>query len=114
MAQEYKQHQKFHIKKGDKVVVISGDHKGKEGVVTQMLREKNRAIVEGVNLVKKHIKPTSQNPEGSIVSMEAGIHISNLMLIDPKTGKPTRTGRKPDEKTGKLKRYSKESGQFID
>ncbi|MCS7005793.1 MAG: 50S ribosomal protein L24 [Cytophagales bacterium] len=104
---------KFHIKTGDRVMVIAGNHKGKEGVVKQVLREKERAIVEGVNLVTKHIKPTQSNPEGKIVKVEAGIHISNLMLIDPATGKPTRIGRRRDA-NGKLKRYSKKTQQFID
>lgn len=104
---------KFHIKTGDKVAVISGNHKGQEGVILNMDREKQRAIVEGVNLVTKHVKPTSEKPEGGIKKKEAPIHISNLMLIDPKTGEKTKVGRKADEK-GKLKRYSKKTGEFID
>lgn len=78
-----------------------------------MITKKDRAIVEGVNIVTKHIKPSAQNPEGGVKKMEAGIHVSNLMLIDPKTGEPTRIGRKRDE-NGKLKRYSKKTNQFID
>jgi large subunit ribosomal protein L24 len=104
---------KYHIRSGDKVRVISGNHKGKEGVVLSMITKKDRAIVEGVNIVTKHIKPSAQNPEGGVKKMEAGIHVSNLMLIDPKTGEPTRIGRKRDE-NGKLKRYSKKTNQFID
>ncbi len=104
---------KFHIKKGDKVEVISGNHKGQSGVVLEMLREKNRAIVEGLNMVTKHIKPSAESPEGGVEKTEAGIHVSNLMLVDPKTGERTKTGRKRDD-SGKLKRYSKKTGQFID
>ncbi|MBV35456.1 MAG: 50S ribosomal protein L24 [Rickettsiales bacterium] len=104
---------KFHIKKGDKVEVISGNHKGKSGVVLEVLRAKSRAIVEGVNLVTKHIKPSAENPEGGVEKTEAGIHISNLMLVDPKTGEKTKVGRKLDS-NGKLKRYSKKTEQFID
>lgn len=101
---------KLHIKKGDKVVVIAGSDKGKEGVVLEMFPDKNRAIVENVNIVKKHLKPTNDNP-GGIQEMAASIHLSNLMLVDPKSGEPTRIGRKVIE--GKLVRYSKKSGEII-
>jgi large subunit ribosomal protein L24 len=104
---------KFHIKKGDNVQVISGDDKGKTGVVLSVIREKNRAIIEGLNLVTKHIKPSAENPEGGVEKREAPIHISNIMVLDPKSGTPTRVGRKLDAK-GKLKRYSKKSEEFID
>ncbi|MBX2842551.1 MAG: 50S ribosomal protein L24 [Flammeovirgaceae bacterium] len=104
---------KLHLKKGDKVEVIAGNHKGKKGLVLEVLRNNNRAIVEGVNLVTKHIKPTAENPEGGVEKTEAGIHISNLMVLDPKTGEKTKIGRRKDEE-GKLKRYSKKSDQFID
>ncbi|MEN7546534.1 50S ribosomal protein L24 [Rapidithrix thailandica] len=104
---------KFNIKKGDKVEVIAGNHKGKTGEVLEVLREKQRVIVEGVNLVTKHIKPSQQNPEGGVKKTEAGIHLSNVMLIDPKTGEKTRVGRKQDE-NGKLKRFSKKTQEFID
>ncbi|MDW7694997.1 50S ribosomal protein L24 [Flammeovirgaceae bacterium SG7u.111] len=107
------QNKKFHIKKGDKVMVIAGNHKGSEGSVLEMDTRKDRAIVEGVNLVTKHVKPSADNPEGGVERTEAGIHISNLMLIDPKTGEKTKVGRKLDD-SNKLKRYSKKSGQFID
>jgi large subunit ribosomal protein L24 len=104
---------KFHIKRGDTVQVISGDAKGKTGVVLKIDRTKFRAIVEGLNLVKKHRKPTAQDPQsGGIIEMEAPIHLSNLMLVDPATGKPTKTGRKEDSK-GKLQRFSKTTGQII-
>lgn len=103
---------KFHIKKGDTVIVISGNSKGQEGKVLNVVREKERAIVEGVNLVSKHTKPNAKSPQGGIIKKEATIHVSNLMLKDPKTGKPTRIGRRPD-KNGKLVRYSKKSGEEI-
>jgi len=103
---------KFHVKKGDLVKVISGNSKGKEGKITSMLPEKQRAFVEGVNLVTKHLKPTAQNPNGSIVKKEASIHISNLMVVDPSNGQPTRIGRKENAE-GKLQRYSKKSNTFL-
>ena len=103
---------KLHIKKGDTVVVISGDSKGQEGKVLEVIREKERAIVERVNMVSKHTKPNSKSPQGGIIKQEAPIHISNLMVKDPKTGKPTRVGRHLD-KNGKLVRYSKKSGEEI-
>lgn len=103
---------KLHIKKGDSVIVISGNSKGSEGKVLEVVREKERAIVEGVNMVSKHTKPNAKSPQGGIIKQEAPIHISNLMLKDPKTGKPTRIGRRLD-KSGKLVRYSKKSGEEI-
>ena len=104
---------KLHIKKGDTVKVIAGNSKGSEGKVIEVLIAKNRAIVEGVNMVSKHSKPNAANPQGGIVKQEAPIHISNLMVVDPKSGDATRIGRKTDEKTGKLVRYSKKSGEVI-
>lgn len=101
---------KLHIKKGDKVVVIAGSNRGSEGSVLQVFPNKNRAIVEGVNIVKKHTKPTNDNP-GGINEIAAPIHISNLMLIDPKSGEGTRIGRR--EEDGKIIRYSKKSGETI-
>ena len=103
---------KFHIKKGDQVQVIAGDNKGQQGKVLKVEVSKQRAIVEGVNLCKKATKPNAQNPQGGIVEKEAPIHISNLMLLDPKGGKPTKVGRKLNEK-GKLVRYAKKSGKAI-
>ncbi|MFA0962592.1 50S ribosomal protein L24 [Roseivirga sp. BDSF3-8] len=103
---------KLRIKKGDKVRVIAGNSKGKEGEVLKVLPAKNRAIVEGANVVTKHTKPSATNPNGGIEKQEASIHISNLMLIDPSNGEPTRVGRKHDDK-GKLQRYSKKTGDFI-
>ncbi len=101
---------KFKIKKGDKVQVIAGSNKGKSGEVTVIITDKNRAVVEGVNIVKKHMKPTNDNP-GGIVEMAAPIHISNLALLDPKSNKPTRVGYKIEN--NKKVRYSKKSGQII-
>ena len=106
-------YQKLHIKKGDTVVIITGDNKGKQGRVLSVLRKDGRAIVEGCNLVSKHTKPNAKSPQGGIIKKEAPIQISNLMLIDPKDGKATRIGRKLDEKTNKLVRYSKKSGEVI-
>ena len=101
---------KLHIKSGDTVYVNAGEDKGKTGKVVKVLVEKNRAIVEGVNMVSKNQKPNAKNPQGGIVKMEAPIHISNLNVVDPKTGKPTRIGRRLNE-NGKLVRYSKKSGE---
>ncbi len=102
---------KLHIKKGDVVFVNAGVDKGKTGRVVEVLVEKKRAIVEGVNIISKHAKPNSKNPQGGIEKKEAPIHISNLNVLDPKSGKPTRIGRK--EVNGKLVRYSKKSGEEI-
>lgn len=103
---------KLRIKKGDKVRVIAGNSKGKEGEVLKVIAEKNRAIVEGANVVTKHTKPSATSPNGGIEKKEAAIHISNLMLVDPANGEPTRVGRKQDD-NGKLQRYSKKTGDFI-
>jgi large subunit ribosomal protein L24 len=103
---------KIHIKKGDTVMVITGESKGQKGRVLEVNREKERAIVEGVNMVSKHTKPNSKAPKGGILRKEAPIHISNLMLIDPASGKPARIGRKLNE-NAKLVRYSKKSGEEI-
>lgn len=103
---------KLHIKKGDNVVVLSGNDKGKTGRVLEVLAEKQRAIVEGVNIITKHAKPSAKNPQGGIEKKEAPIHISNLNVVDPKTGKATRIGRRLGD-NGKLVRYSKKSGEEI-
>ena len=103
---------KLHIKKGDTVYVNAGEDKGKTGRVLRVLVKDNRAIVEGINMVSKHTKPNAKNPQGGIVKMEAPIHISNLNLLDPKSGKPTRIGRRLNDK-GVLVRYSKKSGEEI-
>ena len=104
---------KLHVKKGDTVKVLSGNSKGQEGKVIEVLIAKSRAIVEGVNMVSKHSKPNAANPQGGIIKMEASIHISNIMVVDPKSGDATRIGRKIDDKSGKLVRYSKKSGEII-
>ena len=101
---------KMRIKKGDQVMVTEGAYKGKKGRVLEVYPAKSRVLVEGVNIVKKHQKPTNDNP-GGIISREAPIHISNLMLVDPKTGEATRIGRKLVD--GKLVRYSKKTGEII-
>lgn len=101
---------KLKIKKGDMVVVIAGADKGAEGEVLEVFPTKNRAIVEDVNMVKKHSKPTGDNP-GGIIDKPASVHISNLMLIDPKSGEPTRVGRRVED--GKIVRYAKDSGETI-
>jgi len=103
---------KLHIKKGDTVYVNSGENKGDTGRVLEVLVKENRAVVEGVNFVSKHTKPNAQNPNGGIEKKEASVHISNLNPVDPKTGQPTRVGRKKDSK-GKLVRYAKRSGEEI-
>ena len=103
---------KLHIKKGDMVYVNAGDNKGQQGKVLKVEVSKQRAIVEGVNLCKKATKPNAQNPQGGIVEKEAPIHVSNLQVLDPKSGKPTKVGRKADAK-GKLVRYAKKSGEEI-
>lgn len=103
---------KLHIRKGDKVRVIAGDDKGKEGAVLEVLLIKNRAVVEGINIVTKHTKPSAGKPEGGIKKTEASIHVSNLQLIDPASGKVTRVGRKLNEK-GKLQRFYKKTGELI-
>ena len=102
----------MHIRKGDTVKVLAGNDKGKEGKVLELFLEKNRAIVEGINMVTKHEKPSAGKPEGGIKKTEAAMHVSNLMLVNPADGKTTRTGRKLNDK-GKLQRYSKKTGEFI-
>ena len=103
---------KLHIKKGDTVVVITGNNKGQKGRVLEVIRKTDRAIVEGVNMMKKHTKPNAKSPQGGIIEQEAPIHISNLMLFDPKSEGPTRIGRRLDD-NGNLVRYSKKSGEEI-
>ena len=103
---------KLYIKKGDNVMVIAGNSKGQQGKVLIIDVANSRAIVEGVNLVSKHTKPNNENPKGGIVKKEASIHISNLKVIDG-AGNATRIGRKLDEKTNKIVRYSKKTGEVI-
>ena len=103
---------KLHIKKGDTVYVNSGEDKGKTGRVLKVLVKKGRAIVEGVYMVSKSTKPNAKNPQGGIVKQEAPIHISNLSLVDPKTGEPTRVAIKKND-DGKKVRVAKKSGEEI-
>ncbi|WP_455675424.1 50S ribosomal protein L24 [Pradoshia sp.] len=102
----------MHVKKGDKVIVISGKDKGKQGVVLEAYPKKDRVLVEGVNIVKKHAKPSQVNPQGGIFEQEAAIHVSNVMIIDPKTGNPTRVGYQTVD--GKKVRVAKKSGESLD
>ena len=102
---------KYNIKKGDTVYVNAGNDKGKTGKVLEVLRDKDRVIVEGINMVSKHTKPNSKNPQGGIVKQEAGIHVSNLQLIDPASGKPVKVTYKMEG--DKKVRISKKSGEEI-
>lgn len=104
---------KIHIKKGDTVFVNSGKEKGRTGTVTKVLVKENRAIVEGLNMVTKHTKPSANNPQGGTVKQEAPIHISNLNPLDPKSGKPTRVGRRESADGRTFVRYAKKSGEEI-
>lgn len=102
---------KLKIKKGDTVKVIAGESKGVQGKVLEVYRDTNKALVEGVNMIKKHQKPSAQNPQGGIVEKEAPVQISNIALIDPKSGEATRVGIRIED--GKKVRYSKKSGEVI-
>ena len=102
---------KLHIKKGDTVIVLAGSAKGKSGKVLKVLVSESRAIVEGLNMVSKSTKPSAKNPQGGIIKQEAPIHSSNLSLIDPKSGKPTRIAIKREGKT--VTRIAKKSGEEI-
>ncbi|MEH7124699.1 50S ribosomal protein L24 [Bacillus sp. JJ1503] len=102
----------MHVKKGDKVMVISGKDKGKTGVILAAFPKQDRVLVEGVNIVKKHSKPSQVNPQGGIISQEAPIHVSNVMPIDPKSGNPTRVGYKTVD--GKKVRVATKSGEVLD
>ena len=103
---------KLHIKKGDTVYVLAGEDKGRKGRVLSVDADKNRAIVEGINIVSKSTKPSAKHPQGGIIKMEAPINISNLALLDPKSGKPTRVGIRVGE-NGEKVRYAKKSGEEI-
>ena len=102
---------KLHIKKGDEVIVLAGKNKNSKGTVLKVLVKEEKAIVEGVNMVSKSTKPNAQNPQGGIIKQEAPIHISNISLIDPKSGKPTRVSIKHEGKN--VIRVSKKSGEEI-
>jgi len=110
MERRFNEIPKLHVKKGDTVKVLAGDDKNKSGRILRVIVKEKRAIVEGVNLVTKHKKPDANNPNGSIIKMEAPLHVSKLMLMVG--GKPTRIGRKRNAE-GKLQRYSKKTGEFI-
>jgi len=103
---------KLKVRKGDLVKIIAGDSKGKEGKILEVIAATNRVVVEGANMVSKHTKPNATSPNGGIIKQEAALHISNVMLIDPKSGKPTRVGRKKND-AGKLVRIAKISGEEI-
>ena len=103
---------KLNIRKGDLVKVIAGDSKGQQGKVLEVITKDSRILVEGANMVSKHTKPSAANPNGGINKQEAPIHISNLVLVDPKTGNPTRVSRSRSE-DGKLVRIAKKSGEEI-
>ncbi|KGX90378.1 50S ribosomal protein L24 [Pontibacillus halophilus JSM 076056 = DSM 19796] len=102
----------MHVKKGDKVMVITGKDKGKQGTILEAFPKKERVLVEGVNVVKKHAKPSQDNPQGGILNHEAPIHVSNVMPIDPKTNEPTRVGY--EVRDGKKVRIAKKSGEPLD
>ncbi|CAM3852168.1 50S ribosomal protein L24 [Cytobacillus oceanisediminis] len=102
----------MHVKKGDKVMVISGKDKGKTGVILAAFPKQSRVLVEGVNIVKKHSKPSQMNPQGGIISQEAPVHVSNVMPVDPKSGEPTRVGYKTVD--GKKIRVATKSGEVLD
>ncbi|MCA0972646.1 50S ribosomal protein L24 [Halobacillus litoralis] len=102
----------MHVKKGDKVMVITGKDKGKQGTILEAYPKQDRVLVEGVNEVKKHSKPSQENPQGGILTQEASIHVSNVMPIDPKTGEPTRVGYKVEG--DKKVRIAKKSGEALD
>jgi large subunit ribosomal protein L24 len=107
---------KTRLKKNDRVKVISGNHRGKEGKILKIFRDKESLIVEGVNIIKRHTKPTQKNPQGGITQKEAPIHISNVMLIDPKANEPSRVGMQiitDDSGNKKRMRYGKKSGEII-
>ena len=112
MERKKNKQQKLHIRKGDTVKVLSGNDKGKTGKVLQVIPATSRAIIEGINMVTKHVKPSANNPNGGIERFEAAVHISNLMVVDPGSGEATRIGRKLND-DGKLQRYSKKTGEFI-
>lgn len=103
---------KFKIKTGDTVKVIAGNDKGKTAKVTKVITEKDRVVVEGINMITKHIKPNAAKPNGGIEKVEAPIHVSNVAFVDPANGQSTKVGRKVDEK-GKLQRFSKKTGELI-
>lgn len=103
---------KVKLKKGDEVIVITGKEKGKKGTITRVMPKESRVVVGGINMVKRHARPSQANPQGGIVEKEASLHISNVALADPKTGKPSRVGYKKLEDGTKV-RVAKKSGEVI-
>ena len=103
---------KLHVKTGDTVKVIAGDERGKTGRITSVLTDKNKVVIEGLNLVTKHTKPSAKNPQGGISKVEAPIHASNVSLVDPKTGEKAKTANRKNS-AGKTERYSKKTGEVI-
>ncbi|WP_372636021.1 50S ribosomal protein L24 [Fodinibius sp.] len=116
MPRKNNRQKKLHVKKGDNVKIIAGNEKGKEGRVLAVFPAKERVLVEGVNMRVHHDKPTQENPQGGRIEREVAVHISNVMVIDPSTGEPTRIGRKRIEEDGggRWVRYAKNSGEIID
>lgn len=104
---------KLHVRKGDQVVVIAGKDKGKKGQILEAYPSEGRVLVEGVNMIKRHTRPNQAHPQGGVVEREAPIHASNVMVVDPKSGEPTRTGKKI-LKDGTKVRYAKKSGEILD
>ena len=103
---------KFKVKKGDTVKVLAGEGKGSTGRIVRVIPKMNRVVVEGVNMIKKHQKPSATSPQGGIVEMEAPLHISNVSLVDPTSNEVTRVGRKMDD-NGNVVRYAKKSGEVL-
>jgi len=117
MPRKYNTKRKLHVKKGDDVRVIAGNEKGKEGRILAVFPKKERVLVEGVNMRVHHDQPTQENPQGGRIEREVSIHISNVMVLDPATGEPTRVGRKRIEEEGiggRWVRYAKNSGEIND
>lgn len=116
MPRKKNRQKKLHVKKGDEVKIIAGNEKGKEGRVLVVYPAKERVLVEGVNMRVHHDKPTQENPQGGRIEREVSVHISNVMVIDPSTGEPTRIGRKriEEDNGGRWVRYAKSSGEIID
>ncbi|NDK56158.1 50S ribosomal protein L24 [Pontibacter fetidus] len=103
---------KLHVKTGDTVKVIAGDERGKTGRITSVLTDKNKVVIEGLNLVTKHTKPSAKNPQGGISKVEAPIHASNVAIVDPKSGETIKTAKRKNSQ-GKTERYSKKTGEVI-